>query len=225
MKRKNNISFFLLSIIVLMQSGCNPKQSADLLLINGKIVTTDNNFSIAEAVAISKDRIADVGTNARIMRLKSGRTKIIDLKGRTVIPGLIDSHLHPESASLSESEEEIPDVHTIDQLLSWIKDQAVLKEKGNWIIFPKFFSTRLMELRQPTLTELDNVAPDHPIFLNGSFGGMINSAAMKLSGITGKTVHPGIIKDKKTGLPTGFIRASAFNLLKIPQKKSTFLSG
>lgn len=219
MKRMNKATLILLSILVFTLSGCKSKQPADLIFINGKIVTVDKNFTIAEAVAVLNDKIEAVGTNKQIRKFTGKKTRIIDLKGKTVIPGLIDSHLHPESSSLSELEEEIPDVHTIDQLLSWIVSQAKLKENGKWIILPKFFSTRLLEMRQPTLSELDNAAPNHPVFLNGSFGGMINSNAMKLSGITGRTNHPGIIKDKKTGLPTGFIRASAFNLLKIPSRK------
>jgi predicted amidohydrolase YtcJ len=219
MKRKYVISLVVLLILLLIHFACKPLPSADLILINGKIITVDYNFTIAEAVAISKDKIEAVGTNSQIRRLTGSTTRTIDLKGKTVIPGLIDSHLHPESASLSELYEEIPDVHTLDQLLTWIKSQTMIKEKGNWIIFPKFFSTRLIEMRNPTLAELDSVAPGHPLFLDGSFGGMINSAAMKLSDITFKTDQPGIIKERKTGMPTGFIRASAYNLLRIPQKK------
>jgi len=192
---------------------------ADLILINGKIITLDHNFTVAEAVAISDDRIISVGTNKQVNRYANSKTHIIDLKGKAVIPGLIDSHLHPESASLSELDEVIPDVTTINQLLAWIKDETNKNQIGKWIIFPKFFSTRLMEMRQPTLSELDSVAPAHPVFLNGSFGGMINSAAMNISGITGNTNHPGILKDPRSGSPTGFIRASAFNLLKLPEQK------
>lgn len=192
---------------------------ADIILINGKIVTVDNNFTIADAVAISEDKILSVGSNSQIRRLSGRKTQIIDLHGKTVIPGLIDSHLHPEMASLSELDEKIPDVHNINQLLTWIKEQTLVKEKGDWIIFPKLFSTRLSEMRNPALSELDSIAPDHPVFLNGSFGGMINSASIRISGITNKTDHTGIIKDKKSGLPTGFIRASAFHLLKLPQQK------
>ena len=193
--------------------------SADIILINGKIITVDRNFTIAEAVAISGDTIIAVGTTESILRLSGDKTKVIDLDGKTVIPGLTDSHLHPESASVSELFDEIPDVNTISQLLDWIKSQAGKKREGEWIIFPKFFSTRLIEMRQPSLNELDNAAPSNPVFLDGSFGGMINSAAMKLSNIKSDTDHPGIIKDRNTGLPTGFIRASAFKLLKIPEKK------
>jgi predicted amidohydrolase YtcJ len=220
MKRKYSTTLIVLSFAAVFHSGCISMKPADLILINGKIVTVDQKFMIAEAVAVLDDRIEATGTNNKIRKYAGSDTRIIDLKGKTVIPGLIDSHLHPESASLSELDEEIPDLHTIAQLLAWIQEQTTIKEKGKWILHPKFFSTRLAEMRQPTLAELDIASPGHPVFLNGSFGGMINSAAMKLSGISGKTAHPGIIKDKKTGLPTGFIRASAFSLLKIPQKKS-----
>ena len=219
MKRRAEL-IFLLIVFTLFQSGCKTDQPADLILINGKIITVDNKFSIAEAVAITGDRIVSVGTSKKIKKLSGDNTRVIDLGGKTVIPGLIESHVHPEQASTSELENKIPVVHNIDQLLAWIKSEADVKEKGEWIIFPKMFFTRLTELRQPSLAELDNAAPDNPVFLNGSYGGMINTAAMKASGIARNASHPGIIKDKKTGLATGFIQASAFGLLKIPARKS-----
>jgi len=190
-----------------------------MLLINGKIITVDKNFSVAEAVAIKGDKIYSVGTSRQIRRLAGRSTKVIDLKGKTVIPGLIDAHLHPESAALSELNSKIPDLHTVVELLTWIRSQSELKKEGEWIIHPKLFYTRLEELRPPALSELDEAAPRNPVFLNGSFGGMINSAAMKVSGISEKNVHPGIIHDKLTGRLTGFIRASAFNLLNLPEEE------
>jgi len=219
MKREYKSILAVIFVIAITHTACNDVQRADLILTNGKIVTVDQNFTIGQAVAVSGDKIIAVGTDKKIMRYTGDDTRIIDLKGKTVIPGIIESHLHPETASLSELEEEIPDVHRIDELLGWIKSQTGIKAKGEWIIFPKFFSTRLIELRQPTLAELDKIAPFHPVFLDGSYGGMINTAAMRQSGITTKTDHPGILRDKKTGLPTGLIRASAFNLLKRPARK------
>ena len=194
--------------------------SADLILLHGKIVTVDNNFTIAEAVAIQGDKIIAVGTNNEIIKLANGKTKVIDLNGRTVVPGLIDFHTHADGASVSELDEEIPDVHTTSQLLAWIKAQTLIKKQGQWIVHPKIFFTRLKELVQPSLAELDSVAPDNPVFLNGSYGGMINSSAMKASHINAETLNAGIIRDKKTGLPTGFIRASAFKLLNLPSRKT-----
>src|SRR5712671_4727137 len=95
----------------------NPVPSADLILLNGKIVTVDQNFTIAQALAIKKGKIIAVGSNKEIRGLANKQTKIIDLKGKTVIPGLIDAHAHPESASVSELDQEIPDIHTIGELL------------------------------------------------------------------------------------------------------------
>ena len=122
----------------------------DLIMINGKIITVDRNFSVYQAVAIKDDRFMAVGSNVEIMSLASDATVKMDLKGKTVLPGLIDAHLHPEDASLSELDETIPDVHTIDELLNWIKNQAAHKNNGEWIIHPKFFPTRLREMRQPS---------------------------------------------------------------------------
>jgi predicted amidohydrolase YtcJ len=197
------------------------ENSPDMIIINGKVLTVDKQFSIAEAVAIKDDKIVAVGSNDDIRKLADRQSEIIDAAGKTVIPGLNDAHLHPKMASLSEIEESIPDVHTISELLEWINSQTKSKPEGEWIIFPKMFFTRLVDLRQPRLSELDSAAPSHPVFLNGSFGGMINSAAMKVSGINEETIHKGILKDKKTGKLSGFIRASAFNLLKLPPRKCT----
>ncbi len=190
-----------------------------MILTNGKIITVDKDFTIAEAVAIEKDKIIAVGSDAEIRKLAVSSTNTIDLQGKVVIPGLIDAHLHPESASVSEIDREIPDLHSVNDLLDWIKSQVVVSNPDEWIIHPKLFFTRLNELRQPALDELDRVAPNNPVFLNGSFGGMINSAALKISGITEEMDHPGLIRDKATGHLTGFIRASAFNLLKLPKNR------
>ncbi|MBN2410214.1 amidohydrolase [candidate division KSB1 bacterium] len=187
----------------------------DIIMYNGRILTVDESFSIAGAVAIKNDRILAVGSNADIITLAGNSTIKMDLHGKTVIPGLIDAHLHPEDASLSELVEEIPDVHNRKELLSWIKTQAAVKKKDEWIIHPKFFPTRLQEMTWPQLKELDAAAPDNPVFLNGSYGGMINTAAMRISDITVETKHPGIFKNPDTGQPTGLINASAFSLLKI----------
>ncbi len=189
-------------------------RTADLILFNGKVVTVDSVFSVVQAVAVCGEWIADVGTDRDILMWAGPRTRKIDLQGKTVLPGLIDAHLHPMSAAESEIFEKIPDVHSIAALLEWIKDQARIKAQGEWIVHPKLFFTRLKELRQPTLKELDQAAPDHPVFLNGTYGGMINSLAMQKAGIGKETKHPGIIRDPETGEPLGIIRASAFGLLK-----------
>ena len=195
----------------------------DRILFNGKVVTVNREFSVVEAVAIKGDRILAAGADAEILKLAGVGTETLDLAGKTVLPGLIEAHAHPVGASQSELDEEIPDVDSIEQLLDHVASQTRQRPPGEWIIHPKFFSTRLRDMRQPTRQELDHAAPDHPVFLNGSFGGVINSCAMRVSGITRGSDHPGILKDARTGEPTGVIRRSAFSLLKgIPGRSLTY---
>ncbi|MEP7258765.1 MAG: amidohydrolase, partial [Flavitalea sp.] len=191
-----------------------PKEYADTILINGKIITVDHDFSVAEAVAIKNGKFMAIGKNKTILALAGKSTVTIDLKGRSVIPGLIDGHAHPFEASQSEFVREIPAVNSIKELLDWVHKETQTRKKGAWIVHPKFFITRMVDMRQLTLNELDSVSPDHPVFLNGSYGGMVNSKAIEVSGLASSD-HSGIIKDNATGKPIGMIRSSAFPLLKI----------
>ena len=208
--------FLLISIVsLILILGCSSnKEKAVIILYNGKIITIDKKFSLAEAVAIRNGKFLAVGTNKNILKFQGDSTQIIDLKGHAVIPGLIEGHAHPITASQSEYFEKIPDVNTIKELLQWISNEAKIKKKGEWIIHPKFFITRLKDMRQLNKGELDSVAPDNPVFLNGSFGGMVNSKALALSGMD-KLNHEGILRYEKTGKPTGIIKESVFRLLAI----------
>ena len=126
-----------------------------LILFNGKIITVDADFAIAQAIAIKDGRIQAVGTDGEILELSDSETEKVDLEGQTVLPGLIDAHVHSLSAFASELHGGIPDVHTLEELLDWVESQVKVKSNGEWIIHPKFFATRLAEMRQPTLEELD----------------------------------------------------------------------
>jgi predicted amidohydrolase YtcJ len=201
--------------LLLSLAACDTFPEADIILHHGKVITVDSNFSIAEAIALKDGKIVAVGTNDEIDAYTGARTEKIDLHNRAVVPGLIDAHAHPVSASQSEMKDEIPDVHTINQLLDWISSQTVIKKQGEWIIHPKFFITRMLDMRQLTLRELDSVAPNHPVFLDGSFGGMVNTKALQVSGLVNST-HKGILRSLETGKVSGFIHSSAFSLLKIP---------
>ncbi|NND06421.1 MAG: amidohydrolase [Saprospiraceae bacterium] len=210
----------MLLIIVVAMLGCaQPKEQVDVLLFNGQVITMSNDHIIAEAIAIKDGKFLAVGNSREITRKYSGSHQEIDLQGLTVIPGIIEGHVHPIGASTSEHFEKIPDLKSIEDLLKWIQHQAQIKNSGDWIIHPKFFATRLLDMRQPSMVELDAVAPDHPVFLNGSYGGMVNTRALRISGISSSIDHPGFIKDSISGDLTGMIRRSAFNLLSLPPKK------
>jgi len=207
-----NVALF----IFLVSCGSRPK--ADVVLFNGKVITVDKNFSIAQAIAIKDGKILAVGSNDDINAYIGSKTEKIDLHSRTLTPGLIDAHAHPVSASQSEINGEIPDVHTIKQLLGWISAQTAVKKPGEWIIHPKFFITRMLDMRQLTLKELDSVAPNHPVFLNGSFGGMVNTKALQLSNLL-DSKNPGVLRSAETGKVSGFIHSSVFSLLAKPPSK------
>ena len=137
-----------------------PAQHADLILHNGKIVTVDGDFSIAEAMAVSGDRLLQVGNEDEVMATRGDATRVIDLGGKTVLPGLIDSHTHPTGASMIEFDHPIPDLQTIADVLEYIRDRAEAAGEGNWVVVRQVFITRLQEQRYPTRQELDEVCAE-----------------------------------------------------------------
>src|SRR5205809_725918 len=138
-------------------------QQADLILHRGKIVTVDAKFSIAEAVAVKSGRIVKVGSDREILQLKGPHTKAVDLGGKAVLPGLMDSHVHPADACLTEFDHPIPEMETIQDVLDYIQRRAAVVKEGEWIQLRQVFITRLREQRYPTKEELDRAAPKHPV--------------------------------------------------------------
>ena len=188
-------------------------QEPDLILHHGKIVTVDQNFHIAQAMAVKGDRVLAVGSNDEVRRLARSGTKQIDLRGKTVLPGLMDSHAHSAGASIFEFDHEVPDIQTIADVLAYVKSRAAVLGPGKWIRVRQVFITRLREQRYPTREELDQAAPDNPVYFSTGPDASLNSMALKLSGIDkdfkitdGK---PGRIeRDAKSGEPNGIIRSA-----------------
>jgi predicted amidohydrolase YtcJ len=184
----------------------------DLILHNGKVLTVDKDFSIRQAVAVTGDRITAVGTNDEILATKDASTKLIDLAGKMVLPGLIDSHTHPNGAAMIEADHPIPHMESIDDVLAYIKQRAAIVPPGDWIEVRQVFITRLKEQRYPTRAELDGAAPQHPVIFATGPDASVNTLAMKLSGIDRdfKVTDggPGFIEKDKDGEPTGILRSS-----------------
>src|SRR5262249_3256379 len=128
---------------------------ADLILHHCKVVTVDRDFSIRQAVAIRDGKILKVGANEEVFKLAGPRTEQIDLAGKMVLPGLIDSHVHPTGAAMHEFDHEIPDMETIADVLAYIRERAKLLGEGKWISIRQVFITRLKEQRYPNKAELD----------------------------------------------------------------------
>ena len=207
---------FLFTVIVLLCVTGLPAADSDLILYGGKVVTVDPAFSVSEAVAAKAGRIVAIGRTADILsRERGASTQAIDLKGRTVLPGLIDPHLHALGAGLSEYRAPIPVLHSFAEIQSFISRQAAKTPKGQWIMVTKTFPTRLQEMRMPTRDILD-VTTDHPVIYDASYSQVVNSYALKISGITRDTPNPPggqIVKDKN-GEPNGILTRGAVPLLK-----------
>ena len=202
---------YAFSLVLLLNAvDASAADHADLILHNGKIVTVDERFSIAEAMAVQDGRITRIGTNDDAFSMQGDDTQVIDLAGKMVIPGLIDSHVHPNAAAMHEFDHEIPEMHTISDVLDYIKSRAAALEEGEWIVVRQVFITRLAEQRYPTRAELDAVAPKHPVMFSTGPDASLNSLALKLSGInkdfqvTGRGFAE---KDPATGEPTGILRS------------------
>jgi predicted amidohydrolase YtcJ len=189
----------------------------EIILCNGKIVTADRDFSMAEAVAIRGGRFLSVGSTSEICALAGPRTEIVDLGGRTVLPGLIDTHAHVEEAGLLKSTVSFDGVHSAAEAMARIADQAARTPAGQWIRGGIWHPlSQLAEKRFLTLEELDRAAPDHPLYLPVSHFTMANSRALALASITRETADPAggtIHRDPATGEPNGVLEERAEDLL------------
>jgi predicted amidohydrolase YtcJ len=193
--------------------------AADLIIHHGKVVTVDSKFRIAQAIAIRNERIVAVGDDNAVLKFKGRETKLIDAGGRTVLPGLYDSHVHPLGAATSELTEPLPNLTSLADVFDYIRKKTKDTPEGEWIVLRFAFPTRLKEARFPTLAELDKAAPKHPVLYNAGPASMVNSMALKVSDITKDTPNPKngvIVRDPKTGEPTGMIRNAQGALKRIP---------
>ncbi len=223
-------SFLLLTVGLTVAAAwggtANAQQPApDRILVNGKILTVDRDFSIAQAVAISGERILAVGTNQNIGDLAGPDTLITDLGGRTVIPGLIDNHVHYlRGVATWPLEARLDAVSSRATALELIAAKARASEPGQWVLtIGGWNESQFADVAQLfTKDELDRAAPDNPVFVQVGFGlGLANSLALEAAGIDrnsevegGERRGPGfgqggsIVKDQD-GNPTGVLRGSA----------------
>lgn len=184
-------------------------EPATLILHGGKIASVDRDFSIHEAIAVRGDKIVRLGKNADVLALRGKDTEVVDLGGKLVLPGLIDSHTHPNSAAMHEFDHPIPDMETVADVLAYVRSRAKTLGPGKWIVVRQVFITRLREQRYPTRAELDAAAPENPVLFSTGPDASVNSLALKLSGI-GKDFQvtgAGYVERDATGEPTGILRS------------------
>jgi predicted amidohydrolase YtcJ len=179
----------------------------------GKIVTVDPQFRTVEAMAIRDGRIVGVGLNADIAKLAGPGTQQVHLGGKTVLPGLIDSHVHAPGASMYEFEQRVPDMESVEDVLAYVRARAGATDPGRWITLSQVFITRLREQRYPTRAELDRAAPRHPVAFRTGPDASLNSMALSMSGIDAKFQvpdgEPCRVERDRSGQPTGILRNCA----------------
>ena len=198
---------------------------ADLILLNGKVFTADSENSFAEALAVKDGRILKVGSSMEIERLKGESTEVIDLDGKLVLPGFIDSHEHCIVRGL-QADWVIcgsPPMRSIEDIVEALKAKAYEKREGEWVIGNWFDESKLNERRFPTRYDLDRASIRNPIYLGraGGHNAVANSLTLKISGIDKNTPQPkgGRIEKDADGEPTGRLdELAAMNLVrdKIP---------
>jgi len=185
------------------------------------VLTVDSSDRIAEAVAITGNRIAAVGTTADVERLAGPGTRRIDLQGRAVTPGLLDAHAHFSGGGadrLYVVDLSYPGVKSIADVVAAIRVKVATSAKGAWIQGRGWDEGKLAERRLPTAQDLDGAAPENPVFLTQTTGhyGVANSAALRLAGVTKDTrdVAGGTIDRNADGTPTGVLKEGAMGLVR-----------
>ena len=196
----------------------NAQGPADTVLINGAVLTVDRTDSIAEAVAISGGKITAVGTSAQIKAMAGPNTDVIDLRGRAVTPGLIDTHVHfSAAASLFTVDLGDADVKSIEEVKKRIAAQVAKLKPGEWVRGRGWDEGKYAEKRYITAADLDAVAPDNPVWLTHTTGhyGVGNTYALKIAEIRPSTPDPpaGTIDRDTRGAPTGVFKESAMGLV------------
>lgn len=206
------------------------KECADIVLLNGNVITVDSENTRAEAVAIKSNIILRVGTTAEVEEHVGDDTGIVDVGGRAILPGFIDAHTHSQDYATNLKYRALihaPPMKSVRDVKNLVRERAREVPEGEWIVCWGSFHLdhKYLEKRYPTRGELDEAAPNHPVAMfSGPHIAILNSKALEVSGVTRDTpkhvILPGKValveKDPETGEPTGVIR-EAGALLPLPK--------
>jgi predicted amidohydrolase YtcJ len=199
----------LLIIQVVCFGACEPENPADLVLVNGNVLTVDQENSVAEAIAITDGRISVVGSTRAVLKHAGHDTTKVDLDGKTVIPGIVDAHTHLRGIAANVGKLNITEASSVVEVLDTISRYANTLPAGTWIETATGWQpTNFSENRMPSREELDAVAPDHPVFLKKGYqNGVVNSMALEVAGVTSDNASQSFLRDMNNKL-TGEIYGS-----------------
>jgi predicted amidohydrolase YtcJ len=189
----------------------------DLIVINGKVYPGDGSGELAEAVAVSGNKVVRVGTNREIQRLRRAQTEVIDARGGAVVPGFNDAHAHLVSGGLSLDQVSLDEARTIDEIKDTIRVWSESHPEREWITGRGWYY-QPFNGAMPTRQMLDALVPDRPAYLIAYDGhtGWANTKALQLAGITRRTKSPAngvIVKEPRTGEPAGALKEAAMSLM------------
>jgi predicted amidohydrolase YtcJ len=184
----------------------------DLLVLGGRVLTSDAAQPRAEAFAIKDGRFVAVGSSADVQNLKGPATQVIDARGRTVVPGFIDAHSHPAWGGSVEVSALSLDLRSLAEIKAKIRERAAKTPPGQWVVGAKYNDTRVAEGRRLTREDLDEAAPEHPVRVmhRGGHTSWYNSRAFAAAGITAQTPDPpGGRYARRDGALDGFVAGHA----------------
>lgn len=201
------------------------RQVADLMIVNGRVFTADEQGTVAQAVAVAGNKVVRVGTDQELAALRGPQTRIIDAHGATVTPGFNDSHVHFLSGGETLGDVDLAGLTTLAQVQDAIRDFAATKADAAWVkgrgwLYSPFPGG------SPTKAQLDAIVADRPAVMTCYDGHSIwvNSKALAMAGITKDTPNPTngvVVKDPTTGEPTGHLKESATDLVTAIMPKPT----
>ena len=201
-------------------SGSGASVVPDLVVVNGNVLTQDDDNPTAEAFAIKDERFVAVGSNADVRNLASANTTVIDAAGATVVPGFIDAHSHPSGAGLNELRNVNTNLGSIARIQTALRERAADTPPGEWIVGFMYDDTKQEEGRPLNREDLDAVSTEHPIVVGhrGGHTGVYNSRAFEVSGITRETSDPfgGHFYRDENGEFTGKVAERARGYFEVP---------
>ena len=193
-------------------------EPADLVFINANVYTANDKQPHAEAVAVKGDRIVFAGSNTEVKKYQGAQTRVIDLHGATVLPGMTDAHHHLEGVGFREMTLNLEGITNLQDFLVKVKARVDQAKPGEWVTGRGWIETFWTPPVFPTRGDLDKVSPDNPVILGRAdgHGTVVNSAALKIAGITRNTPSPfgGEISKDKTGEPNGMLLDAAQGLVR-----------
>jgi predicted amidohydrolase YtcJ len=218
------ILLILLTAALCIPASRGNAEVADIVFKNGNVYTVNDRQPRAQAIAVKSGKIIFVGSNADAAAHEGKGTRVVDLRGSTVVPGLTDSHYHLSGVGAREINLNLEGTTSLQDFLAKVRERVERARPGEWVTGRGWIETFWKPPVFPTRWDLDKVSPNNPVFLNRAdgHGAIANSAALKIAGVTRETPSPfggEVMKDKATGEPTGMLLDNAQGLVRrhIPQ--------